>query len=229
MSAEQTLDTSATVAPAAPPRQEEPSSFRLIATMGVAGLVAGVVLVGIYLVTKPLIDQNRYNDLQGAILDILPETGETRIWVLQGDELAPYEGPEGQLPEGEAVYASFDEAGQLLGYSVPAEGPGYQDTIRVLYGFDPVRQVIVGLAVLENKETPGLGDLIVDDPDFHANFEALAIEPGIVAVRDGRVEPNQVDVISGATISSEAIVNMLNASTQQWAQRLVDLSQQEGE
>lgn len=202
------------------PAPNEPSSLRLVLTMGVAGLIAGLVLVGIYLVTLPRIQQNRWDALQLAIRDVLPGTESTETWVVRGDELAPYDGPEGQLPDEEAIYSGLTEDGTLIGFAVPAEGPGYQDTVGVLYGYDPVGEVIVGLAVLECKETPGLGDRIITDADFHANFQALAIGPEIVAVRGGREHPNEVDVISGATISSEAIVNMLNASTDTWSPRL---------
>ena len=76
---------------------------------------------------------------------------------------------------------------------------------------------MVGLAVLESKETPGLGDKIIFDEDFHACFEALAIEPKIVTVRDGRDAPNEVDIISGATISTDAVVDMINKSLERWA------------
>lgn len=204
---------------------EEPSSFRLIATMGVAGLLAGLLLVGVYIVTKPLIAENQYNDLQEAIRQVLPGVHTTKTWVLRDGALAPYEGPEGELPKEEAVYSGVDQAGARIGFAVVTEGPGFQETVKVLYGFDPSRQVIVGMAVLESKETPGLGDKIIFDDNFHACFEALAIEPPIVTVRDGRDAPNEVDVISGATISADAVVSMINKSTKRWAPILTSASQ----
>ncbi len=206
---------------------DEPGTIRLMLTMGVAGLFAGLILVGIYLATYPRIQQNRYNDVQAAIQEVLPNVAETSTWVVNNGQLVAYDGPEGVLPEGEAVYSGYDSEGNLIGYAVPAEGAGFQDTIKLLYGYDPARGVIVGLAILENKETPGLGDRIVNDPEFHAGFEALEVAPGIVATKKGRSEPWEVDAISGATISSDAVVDILNESMSVWAERLADAEQEE--
>ena len=43
---------------------------------------------------------------------------------------------------------------------------GYQDVIRVLYGYSFAEEAVVGIRVLESKETPGLGTRIETDPDF---------------------------------------------------------------
>jgi len=108
-----------------------------------------------------------------------------------------------------------------VGYAVPGAGAGFQDTIKLIYGYDPSRRVIVGMQVLDSRETPGLGDKIITDDEFLANFEALAIEPSMVAVKKGKkVNPNEVDSITGATISSEAVVKILNESSRQWAPML---------
>ncbi len=37
------------------PQEKEPSSFRLISALGIAGFLSGVVLVSVYLFTKPII------------------------------------------------------------------------------------------------------------------------------------------------------------------------------
>lgn len=206
---------------------DEPGTIRLMLTMGVAGLLAGLILVGVYLATYDRIQQNRYNDVQIAIGEVLPNVDETRTWILEGGQLVAYEGPDGVLPEGEAVYSGYDAEGNLIGYAVPAEGAGFQDTIKLLYGYDPERGVIVGLAILENKETPGLGDRIVADPDFHACFEALEVEPEIVSTKKGRSEAYEVDAISGATISSDAVVDILNDSMDVWAERLANAEREE--
>ena len=49
---------------------------------------------------------------------------------------------------------------------------GYQDVIRVLYGYSFDTEAIIGIRVLESKETPGLGDKIETDPDFLGQLEA---------------------------------------------------------
>ena len=80
--------------------------------------------------------------------------------------------------------------------------------------------------MLESKETPGLGDKIEKEDFFLANFEALdvsleddgrTIANPIKAVKQGeKVNPWEVDGITGATISSVAIADMLRQSTAEW-------------
>ena len=97
----------------------------------------------------------------------------------------------------------------------PVVTQGYSGPIQLIVA---VRAdgTLSGVRVLGHRETPGLGDKIAFDPEFKANFEALAVKPRIVAIKDGKTEPNQVDCITGATISSEAVVTILNRSTERW-------------
>jgi H+/Na+-translocating ferredoxin:NAD+ oxidoreductase subunit G len=123
------------------------------------------------------------------------------------------------------IYAGYDQNGKLVGVAVEASGIGFTGALRVLYGYDPGKQVITGLYVLESKETPGLGDKIEKDPDFLTNFFALDVslnddfsapKNAITTVKSGhKKNPWEVDGITGATISSRAIGNILAASTQQ--------------
>jgi len=200
---------------------KQPGGFRLVATLTLTGLMSGLVLVGVYLVTQPRILRNQAEALYAAIYRVLPGTQEIRTFVVRDGRLVTYESPDGNLPDEQAVYAGYREEGSLVGYAVPGEGAGFQDTIKLIYGYDPSRRVIVGIQVLDSRETPGLGDKIITDDEFLANFEALAIEPAIVSVKKGKkTQPNEVDSITGATISSEAVVKILNESSQQWAPML---------
>jgi electron transport complex protein RnfG len=125
------------------------------------------------------------------------------------------------------VYAGYrDDA--LVGYAIAGEGAGFQDTIRLLFGYEPHGRRVIGLAILESRETPGLGDRIYKDPVFVAAFEDLAVEPTIELVQDGAQAPHQVDAISGATISSRAVVRIINDARETWVPRLSD-SPREGE
>ena len=79
--------------------------------------------------------------------------------------------------------------------------------------------------MLESRETPGLGDKINKDVDFLANFTDLAVEPTIVGVKKGeKAKPNEVDCITGATISSKSVIKILNTSTGEWLSELPPLA-----
>ena len=72
----------------------EPSSFKLIITLGIAGFLSGLVLVGVYLFTKPIIEQNKAEALQRAIFKVLPGTSSFETLSLVGDKLTTEDGDE---------------------------------------------------------------------------------------------------------------------------------------
>jgi electron transport complex protein RnfG len=186
-------------------------AFRLIATLGLAALTSGLILVTVYVATQPLILRNQAAALESAIYRVVPESNSRKVFVVQQGKLVPVEGNATPAPGSDVVYGAFDANGRLLGFAIPAEGPGFQDNIKLIYGYDPRRKVIVGMEVLDSKETPGLGDKIMKDEHFRSNFTALAVEPEVVPVKPGaKSEPNEVDTISGATISSKAVVTIIN-------------------
>lgn len=194
---------------------------RMIATLAVAGLCAGLAIVGIFLVTRPVIERNRAEALEAAIFEVLEDATRRETLVLRDGELVPQSAAQdGAAGDGPVVYAGYGEDGELVGYAIPAEGPGFQDTIKLLYGFDPERARVVGMEVLESRETPGLGDKIMKDPEFLASFQDLAVDPEIELAKKGRTRENEVDAISGATISSAAVVRIINDANQRWLGRL---------
>ncbi|MDJ0748999.1 MAG: FMN-binding protein [Woeseiaceae bacterium] len=195
-----------------------PSSLRLVLTLAVAGLISGVAIIGIYEATLPTITTNKARELQAAVLKVLP--GVTRMQALvyrDGDLLVDAE-PAKDEP---VVYGGYDDGGAFIGYAIPGAGPGFQDTIGLLYGYAPERKLVVGMEILESRETPGLGDKIYKDAEWVAGFEALAIEPEIVAVKKGsKTAGNEIDAITGATISSKAVVRIINETHVAWQDRL---------
>ena len=70
------------------------------------------------------------------------------------------------------------------------------------------------MKVLESRETPGLGDKIEKDARrLRREVRRPRGEPPRVLVK-GRHKPNEVDAITGATISSRAVINILNNAMQ---------------
>jgi electron transport complex protein RnfG len=66
------------------------------------------------------------------------------------------------------------------------------------------------MQVLENKETPGLGDKIEKDASFVAEFDGAKAPLVGVKAGAGVGEPEEVDMITGATISSRAVIEIIN-------------------
>jgi electron transport complex protein RnfG len=200
--------------PAPPP---EPGSFSLIATLGLAGLFSGIALVGVYTLTLPAIERNRRARLEGAIFTVLEGAASFKTLAEKDGGLVPLNEAEAKQTSGPVVYAGYDAQGALVGFAVPGAEPGYADVIHGILGYDPVQKVVVGFQVLESRETPGLGDKIMKNEAFQRNFEHLAVDPPLEPVTAGKkTRPNQVETITGATISSKTVVRMLRKSLERW-------------
>jgi len=191
--------------------------------MGI-GLVCGMIILFVYQWTAPIIQKNRSALLEQAIFQVLPQAKS---------KLAFYQSSTGQfLPvtdesAGESIiYASYGAQSNFMGLVIAAQGMGYQDRIALLYAYIPQRQRIVGLQILDSRETPGLGARIRSDPDFLANFVNLDVQlsddqtsfvhPLQVVKAGQKKHPWQIDSMSGATVSSQAVADMVRLSAEQW-------------
>lgn len=205
-------------------RSAHPSAFKMYRSLVGVGVFCGLLIVSVFEVTKPVIAKKRAEALQRAVFTVIPGAGSSQTF--RYTENGGFELTSEPNPGGDLVYAGYDEQNGLVGLALEARGMGYQDVITVLYGYSLERDAIVGMQVLESKETPGLGDKIEKDENFLANFEALdvslnaegsALAHPIEAVKQGEKEhPWQIDGITGATISSVAISDMLRKSATRW-------------
>lgn len=199
-------------------RGKEPSGVRLTATLAIAGLISGFLLSGAYQVTKPIIDANKARELRAGVLQVVPGSTAVSRMALRDGELVPI--PDNEKTADPVIYGGYDAQGVFRGYGIVNEGAGFQDEIQLLYGYEPKTGRVVGMRVLASRETPGLGDKIVKSHAFVANFDDLAVEPTIVVVKDGKDQPNEVDAITGATISSKAVVKIINLGNDFWLRKL---------
>ena len=166
----------------------------MVLVLSIVGVVSGGALVGIYQYAQLRIEENRKRALRAAIFEVLPGTKSYETIV----------------KEGKTIYKGFDSSGRLIGYAFTGKGPGYQSTIEVMIGVGPELEKTKGIEILESVETPGLGAKIAEKT-FRDQFRDLMIRPMIELVKGKPPEkPNQVQAITGATISSRAVVDILN-------------------
>lgn len=199
-----------------PITKPEVSSWAMFRTLCGVALFSGLIIVVVYQTTLPFIQENRRLATERAIYEVLP--GATQRVTFSMAEGGPQVIGEEDVVS-EKFYAGFDDSGDFVGVALEGAGQGYQDVIRLLFGYDPDAEEVIGMTVLEMRETPGLGDKIAEAPHFLENFEALdmemnddrtAFENPIVTVKEGEKEhPWQVDGITGATISSEAVTRII--------------------
>ena len=199
------------------PLEEQVSTFRLVATLAVAGVLAGLLIVLVNQHTKPLIDKYRAEQLQKAVYEVLPGIERYSTFYLVNDALAA------TLPEGakeseyKRLYVGYDAAGQVSGVAVSRGESGFQDIVQIIFGFEPASGKLTGMKVLESKETPGLGDKIFKDQAFVDQFFASPETP-LVGVKAGAGKglPNEIDTITGATISSKVVIDIINHGLEEW-------------
>lgn len=210
---EENLNTdTASQAPLPPPQQKEVPPWQLVLTLAVAGAMAGFLIVFVYVATLPVITANKAEELRLAIQEVLgaPDEFDT-LFVVNGelvDEL-----PAGEDPaDYDQIYPGYRSDGTRVGYAIQSAEFGFQDVVRLIFGYDASSETILGMRVLEHKETPGLGDKIVKDPEFVGQFSGSSAPLTGVKTGEGDGSQDEIDMITGATISSRAVIRIINNS-----------------
>lgn len=203
------------------------SAWEMLRTMGGIGLICALLIVLTYQWTLPTIEAKKAAYLSRAVYAVLPGAVSQRAFVLTASGALQ---PAGGGEKGTFVYAGYDSSGRFVGVAIEASGQGFQDALRLIYGYAPELQAIVGFRVLESKETPGLGDKIEKDGAFLQNFVALdvslapdgTIRNPIVTVKHGTKTQALGNRwrFTGATISSKAVGRILRESSLQMVPRL---------
>lgn len=196
--------------PAVPPVEVESSSFRLVSTLSIAGALAGLIIVLVFQWAEPLIEAERARVLAEAVTEVLG--GADRYVTVFMDEDGVYKAePEADTTTlDERIYVGWDQDDNPVGVAVVGAKAGFQDVIRIIFGYDPDTGELLGMKVLESKETPGLGDKIEKDSTFVNQFVRVATL--IRGVKKGRERgaDDEVILITGATISSKAVIDVIN-------------------
>ncbi len=167
-------------------------------SLAIIGIISAVSISFMAQYAYPIIEKNREAALRQAILTVLP--GAERFETID---------------EQNKIYRGLNGNNEVAGYAFVGEGGGYQGIIKMMIGISPDWQNLTGIIILENLETPGLGAKITSDK-FRSQFKDLPIEFPIEYILNKPPEkPNQIQAITGATISSRAVVNILNKTVNQ--------------
>ena len=205
-----------------PLQQKKTSAWQMYRAIVGIGLFCALLIVSVYQGTAARIADNKARFLNNAIAEVLPAVRSTAEISLDADGTLVAADEPSDMP----AFLGYGEDGELVGAVITAQAMGYADNITVLYSYSFDLEAIVGFKVLETKETPGLGDKVETEPHFLANFDALdarlnaegtALANAIVTVKQGeKTEAWQLDGITGATITSDAIGVILNKGSSYW-------------
>lgn len=171
----------------------------------VASFFFGLLIAVTNAALSPKIEQNKINKRNRLVGVLLPEAKD---FILLDKEI------EIELPRGKKekieVYRAMSEAGECVGWSFNAAGSGFADKIELVVAVDKDFEKIAGFDVLASNETPNFGDQI--KYDYYRDQFAGAPAEKLKLIRSG--DPKKIDAeivaISGATVSSEAVVEIIN-------------------
>ena len=162
--------------------------LRLTVTLLLITGIVAAALAGVNAITKDAIAANQAKKTQEALTVVLPDAGDLQPVALSGDN--------GIVSE---VYSDGES------YAVIVLPGGFDGEITMMGGI--VEGKVNGISVISHTETPGLGAVAAaknaKGEAFRGQFVGLE---GTLAVGD------QIDAMSGATITSNAVVTGVNAA-----------------
>lgn len=168
-------------------------------------LCFGATLAAVQTALNPKIEQNKLNDTLSQIPKLVPGAvgGEKK---LMGEQI---------------VYAARNEAGETVGWVLAAAGQGFADRIELLVGLDKDARRITGLYILDQKETPGLGNKVTEEA-WLVQFTDRPADTRLQVVKRAPSSDQEIQGVTGATISSESVVGIINAAVAQFRVRLAE-------
>jgi len=186
-------------------------SWLLIAT----SFVFGLLLAATDAALAPRIAFNERQKLTTLMSSLLPDAEEFTIAISEAQIAAG----KGKMAVTD-VYVGVDSQGRTLGYAFIGLGAGFQDKIRLVIAMDASGEKFLGYRVLASNETPNFGSKIKEDY-FRGQFVDAPAET-LELVKTGDVEriDSQIVAISGATVSSQAVLNIFNSYTRGITQQL---------
>ncbi|MGB8453040.1 MAG: RnfABCDGE type electron transport complex subunit G [Anaerocolumna sp.] len=176
-------------------------------------LIAGFALGFVHEITLPAIEAQKLQTKLNAYRTVFPEASdflEDETLTLQTKDAAKVLEPKGltNITIDEALIAA-DESGNKLGYVVVVttqEGYGGAITLSLGYAMDGT---VKGMEILSMNETAGLGAK-AKGKDFKIQFADKKVKE-FAYTKTGATGDNEIDALSGATITTRAVVNATNA------------------
>lgn len=185
------------------------SARRNAVVLVVVALAAALLLSAIHWLTRAPIAQARELAAEAALREVVPEFAKATDVSLDFLPVPPRFRIGLGSEDGERIYR-IKRGGEILAVILPALSPsGYGGPIRLIAGIDR-NGIVTGVKVLEHHETPGLGDRIATNKsDWMRRFTGKSLTDPAPNRWQVRRDGGAFDQISGATISSRAVVRQV--------------------
>jgi Na+-translocating ferredoxin:NAD+ oxidoreductase subunit G len=169
--------------------------------------IAGLFLGGSYEITKEPIARQAIVEKNEAMKEILPNTDN-------------FEKMDVKITEG-SIIKEVDKGlkgSEITGYAIKVAPKGFGGLIDMMVGISGDGK-IVGIKILSHSETPGLG-ANAPNPKFSGQFKNKASTPALEVVKSAASKNNQIEAITGATITSKAVTNGVNEAAKFYTSQL---------
>ena len=180
--------------------------FLMVLFVLILGSILTTALIGVNGFTAPKIEKNAEIKLKSSVLAAL----EIPFEIETVEQTFANNVKSVDLSEGTYYISANGD------YALPYEGAGLWGPIKGIIAMNPDLVSISGLKIMQQEETPGLGSRIGED-EYLAAFVGKRFTPTLDIVSPGKGGgENQIDSISGATMSSKAFVNILNSERERY-------------
>jgi len=151
------------------------------------------------------IRQNEEDKFNNLGRELLPEAANFET----GIEKVEIESGKGKK-KATSVKKAVSADGKCVGWAFKCEGSGFADKIKLVLAVDAGFEKLMGFGVLASNETPGFGDQIKLSYYRDQFVGAPAAELFLEKTGDPKTVDSTIVAISGATVSSDAVVTILN-------------------
>lgn len=179
--------------------------LKLGAVLFLITAVTGLILGGVYTMTLEPINKAKEKEKMEALAQTLP----------QASDFETIDAPQSQSIIKEVNRGSV--GGKTVGYNITVVPKGYGGLIEMVVGID-TGGMLMDIKILSHTETPGLGAKAADRA-FSGQFHEKAVEKIVVTTAPPAAD-NEVQAISGATITSKAVASGVNTALEYWANNL---------
>lgn len=187
------------------------STMKNVITLTIITVVAGFLLGFVYDITKEPIARMEEKTKQEAYLAVFPSAASFGQSNADCDSFGAVLESAGVIGVSvNEVLDALDSSSNRLGYVVTTTShEGYGGDIQISVGID-ANGCVLGVSILSISETAGLG-MKAKNADFLNQFKNKTVDQ-FTYTKSGATQDSEIDAISGATITTKAFTNAVNAA-----------------
>jgi len=174
---------------------------------------AGAVLAFSNSITEPIIAEQEKEGSLGALREIFEDADDFEA--VEDSVLSDIQSEYESIVE---IYEAL-VGDEVTGYALKSISGGYGGDITTVSGFN-MDGTFAGIKVVDNSETPDLGTVIEEDY-FSDSFKDKTTSEDLIAV-DSPSADNEVQLLSGATISTNGVLSGVNKAREAFENYLAD-------